>query len=239
MFKDSSHVLCFSHHVLTNLSKIHGTRYNEITKTTESKTLLEFFQDSSLWFERACVLLGSDNTSGAGKSVTAMVLAMVQSEHMCKRAGTSTDNACVLKLNTPEDVRNVPVSLRSLAAVVFDEFKPSNLNQAKFVDEDILKIWFDVRYGGEYRANYNNGSFPPGVPRTFTANADSVETWLGIRHSDSHPILRRIWVFVYPDGQTTVNMEKLQDEVKVWQKKHGLDSEEAKAELTSRFAEFA
>ena len=164
--------------MLINLSKIKGIRFDEHTMQTETITLLELFTSPSKWLNYASVFLGSNDTAGAGKSMTAYILAITQAEYLCSTAGRPLQEACLLRLNTPEDVRHVAMDLRSMAGVVFDEFNPTNGNQAKFVDDDILKIWFDVRYGGDYRANYSNAGFPPKVPRTFTGNANSVDEWL-------------------------------------------------------------
>jgi hypothetical protein len=177
-FRDSTHFRLFSNEVLTNLSKVKGTRFDETTGEKETITLLQLFTSPSKWMNYASVFLGSDKTSGAGKSVTAYTLAITQAEHLCKKAERPMQEASILRLNAPEDVRHIPYDLRAMIGVVFDEFKPTNGNQAKFVDDDILKIWFDVRYGGDWRANYNNAGFPAGVPRTFTGNASSAEEWL-------------------------------------------------------------
>jgi len=195
-FRASTHFRLFSNNVLTNLSKIKGTRFDEETRKTETITLLELFTNPSHWMNYATVFLGSDATAGAGKSVTAYTLAITQSEYLCKKADRPEEEACVLRLNAPEDVRPVPVDLRSMIGVVFDEFKPSNGNQAKFVDDDILKIWFDVRYGGDWRANYCNAGFPAGVPRTFTGNASSADEWL---------LYCRPKPPIFPDSQPIVN----------------------------------
>ena len=123
--------------------------------------------------------------------------------------GFAICHASFIKGSTFEDLNRLPDTERNWPTVI-DDFKPANLEQAKFVNDDILKVWVNVQDGGEYRANYVFGKFHPQTPRIITANAENLDEWLGYKVSPTcKPILRRLWIFTWTPGLCTVNREKL------------------------------
>ena len=75
-------------------------------------------------------------------------------------------------------------------------------------------------------ANYKNVDIPPHTPTIFTANAETLDEWMGDNFKDCLPILRRFFVFILipnPLGTTRlVKKDKLQEHLAMIRK--GSDS---------------
>jgi hypothetical protein len=176
-----------------NTDKLVGIRIDEWTGDKIAITWKEFMSNPDFFENHCAVILGSNATSGFGKSALAVRSALNMGKAMAmQRDLPASDGRCITR-NTIEACRSLP-ELRW--PLVIDEFSPQDVSQAKHWSLDIAKIISNMTQSRDIRANYNNVDIPPHTPTIFTANAKSLEDWMGPQFVDCLPILRRFFVFI-------------------------------------------
>mgnify|MGYP006293242681 CR=1 FL=1 len=194
-----------------NTDNLVGTRIDEWTGATISVTWKEFMSNPD-YFENYCaVILGSDATSGFGKSALAVRSALNMGKAMAmQRDLPASDGRCITR-NSIEACRSLPDMRWPL---VIDEFTPRDVSQAKHWSLDIAKIISNMTQSRDIRANYKNVDIPPHTPTIFTANAKSLEEWMGPEFMDCLPILRRFFVFILDPNPLKQNRMLIQRKLK-------------------------
>jgi hypothetical protein len=178
-----------------NTGNLVGTRIDECSETREKITITwKEFMSNPEYFENHCaVILGSNETSGFGKSALAVRSALNMGKAMAMQRGLpASDGRCITR-NSIEACR----SLHDLRwPLVIDEFSPTDRSQAKHWSLDIAKVIGNMAMARDIAANYKNVDIPPHTPTIFTANAATLDEWMGDNFKDCLPILRRFFVFI-------------------------------------------
>ena len=189
-----------------NLDNLFGTRVDEWTGELVSVTWKQFMSNPELFENHCAVILGSNETSGFGKSALAVRSALNMGKAMAMQRGLpASDGRCITR-NSIEACRGLH-DLRW--PLVVDEFSPTDGSQAKHWSLDIAKVIGNMAMARDIRANYKNVDIPPHTPTIFTANAGSLDKWMGDDFKDCLPILRRFFVFILtPDPLNTNRMIK-------------------------------
>lgn len=182
-------VTCFDVDALTHII---GERTCEITGKVIEMTFHEYMINEQCWSKFPAVILGGNDSSGFGKSATAIRAALNIGKMLAQKRGLAAkDGRCIIR-NSVEACRSLPDMRWPL---VIDEFEPTDREQAKHWSLNIAKIMGNLSYTGDVRANYLSVDLCPQVPRIFTANSSSLAEWMGPQFADCLPILRRYVVF--------------------------------------------
>lgn len=170
-------------------------RFNETLGQTVSVTLLQYLQDSELHLHHALVILGSNATSGWGKSQLCFTFVSKVA------AGLSLFRGEVVRpimTRTLDELRSYTAQMEQGAPIVFDDTKFSDSAQIQYMSDDMLKCCLDVRAGGAVRTRNVNVRFRPQQVRVWSANADSIEEFFcgdGERVPKVvETALRRVWI---------------------------------------------
>jgi hypothetical protein len=144
--------------------------------------------------EHAVVFMGSDSTTGYGKSTIARLLACKFAVHMTTVLGRPKTEATVLASTTLEDLSGI--TCKSGWAVLFDELAVGDKEQVQYMSTGIMKILADPQSTSGARARGKNVVLAGDTARIFTTNATSLEDWAAGRFVITLPIKRKMWVFV-------------------------------------------
>ena len=144
--------------------------------------------------EHAVVFMGSDSTTGYGKSTIARYLACKFAVHMTTVLGRPKTEATVLASTTLEDLSTI--TCKSGWAVMFDELAVGDKEQVQYMSTGILKILADPQSTTGARARGKNVVLAGDTARIFTTNATSLEDWAAGRFDITLPIRRKMWVFI-------------------------------------------
>ena len=144
--------------------------------------------------EHAVVFMGSDSTTGYGKSTIARFLACKFAVHMTTVLNRPKSEATVLGTTTLDDLSGV-VS-KSGWAVLFDELAIGDKDAIQYMSATILKTLSDPQSTAGARARGTNVRLAGDTARIFTTNATSLEDWAAGRFVVTLPIKRKMWVFV-------------------------------------------
>ena len=209
-----------------NTANLFGTRVDEFTHEKITITWKEYMSNPDYFEHHPAVILGSNGTSGFGKSALAVRTALNIGKAMAMERGLpASDGRCITR-NSLEACR----SLHDLRwPLVIDEFSPTDGSQAKHWSLDIAKVIGNMAMARDIRANYKNVDIPPHTPTIFTANAATLDEWMGDGFKDCLPILRRFFVFILDPGPLfptrMVIQEKLKEHLAAIRKSGGSGSE--------------
>ena len=142
----------------------------------------------------AVVFMGSDSTTGYGKSTVARFLACKFAVHMTSVLGRPKTEATVLASTTIDDLSGI--TCKSGWAVMFDELAVGDKEQVQYMSTGILKTLADPQSTSGARARGKNVVLAGDTARIFTTNATSLEDWAAGRFDITLPIRRKMWVFV-------------------------------------------
>jgi hypothetical protein len=159
----------------------------------ETYPIHELFRDSSLMSRYAILLLGAPGTTGFGKSVLALCLAIHYSIAMNKAKGAPKEEALVA-FTTDLDGGN-GIEFKPGMVWVIDEFCPSDGDSCIYASSNIFKQLFNIGSPSTIRARQPGIKLPAGVPRIITANALSLEAWGGKKCEITAPHMRKSIVF--------------------------------------------
>jgi hypothetical protein len=209
-----------------NTGNLVGTRIDEWTGQQVQVTWTEFMSNPEYFENHCAVILGSNETSGFGKSALAVRSALNMGKAMAMQRGLPASEGRCITRNSLEACR----SLHDLRwPLVIDEFSPTDGSQAKHWSLDIAKIIGNMAMARDIRANYKNVDIPPHTPTIFTANAATLDEWMGDGFKDCLPILRRFFVFILDPGPLfptrMVIQEKLKEHLAAIRKGGGSGSE--------------
>ena len=176
-----------------NMSDFKGTRTDEFTGEQITISWKDYMSDPRYFENHCAIILGSNATSGFGKSALAVRTALNMGKAMAMQRNLPASEGRCITRNSIEACR----TLHDLRwPLVIDEFSPTDGSQAKHWSIDIAKVIGNMAMASDIRANYKNVDIPPHTPRIFTANAESLDKWMGDKFEDCLPILRRFFVFI-------------------------------------------
>lgn len=171
-----------------------AVRLREQGGGVETVELREFLQRPELLSSHGLVVLGSNSTTGYGKTAFVKRLAAVWARARVRDLGLPDSTAEVAWANTLDDLRDI--EFRRGMALVLDEVEISDLNAVQYVSEPMMKCILDPSASSCIRARNRNAQIPAGVARIFTANADSPQQWCGRRIAWTEPMQRKAFVAV-------------------------------------------
>jgi len=194
-----------------NIQNLYGTRVDEYTLKPIKITWMQYMSNPEYFEHHPAILLGGNGTSGFGKSALAIRSALNMGKAMAMERGLpASDGRCITR-NSIEACR----SLHDLRwPLVIDEFSPTDRSQAKHWSLDIAKVIGNMAMASDIAANYKNVDIPPHTPRIFTANAKSLDEWMGDKFEDCLPILRRFFVFILDPNPLMQNRMVIEDKLK-------------------------
>jgi hypothetical protein len=217
-----------------NTGNLVGTRVDEWTGQKVSITWKEFMSNPEYFENHCAVILGSNETSGFGKSALAVRSALNMGKAMAmQRDLPASDGRCITR-NSIEACR----TLHDLRwPLVIDEFSPTDRSQAKHWSLDIAKVMGNMTMARDIAANYKNVDIPPHTPTIFTANAATLDQWMGDNFKDCLPILRRFFVFILDPNplfpNRMIKQEKLKEHMDAMRKGGGSSSAITKDRMLS------
>ena len=195
---------------LLNLTQV-GLRLEEQTLRTERFRLAELFTNPRLMSEYVIILMGSNATTGCGKTEFAKLLACHWSKLMCEAMQLHPSEAKVCFTTTLESAKDV--AFQQGMSWILDEFAPNDGDQIQYASENMLKVLFSPVAAGNLRARNSNINFPAGVSRIITTNANSPEEWCGKPLDWSFPLRRTCILFQITKPLVVRNWSKHADYV--------------------------
>jgi hypothetical protein len=209
-----------------NMSDLKGTRTDEFTGEQITISWKMYMSDPRYFENHCAIILGSNATSGFGKSALAVRTALNMGKAMAMQRNLPASEGRCITRNSIEACR----SLHDLRwPLVIDEFSPTDGSQAKHWSLDIAKVIGNMAMARDTRANYKNVDIPPHIPTIFTANAETLDKWMGDKFEDCLPILRRFFVFILDASKLVdhrmVNKEKLVKHLDAMRAGDGSDSQ--------------
>jgi hypothetical protein len=164
--------------MLTNLTEHQGTRFSEVSQTTETCNLQDLYI-KPLMHESGILILGSPVTTGVSKSPFALRLAVEWCKAYHEAIGCPKEDCCVVFTNTLDVARGI-VFKRSYWWIV-DEMMPADGTQTIYMSENVMKAFLTPLAPAKIRRRNSDLVLPPGMPRIITANATSAEEWCCFR----------------------------------------------------------
>jgi hypothetical protein len=174
---------------LVNLSVISGCRLRGAEAGHDSYSFADLLTKPEILDKHGVLILGSDSTTGYGKSQFAKRLAVSWSCAMCEGMGLSRDRAKVVITNTIDAAKDI--KFEPGMVWVLDELCAKDREQVIYFSENIFKVLMTPSESGSIRARNADIVLPPHVARIVTGNADNVEDWLGSRSPWSLPMQRK------------------------------------------------
>jgi hypothetical protein len=179
---------------LTGLDQI-GTRLVEQSNGLVAEyTLRQLFEDWNLMRQFSVVLLGSDHSTGFGKSSLARKLCAHWSLESAKVFGLAPGDMRVATSTTIEELKTTTFSRGW--SVMLDEFCLSDEQSLQYFSETMAKCLFDPSLAASLRCRERNARLVPDTARVMTSNATSLEAWAGSRLHFSLPLKRKIIAFI-------------------------------------------
>jgi hypothetical protein len=180
---------------LMNLDTTIGTRLLEQSggEGIERFTLKQLFEDASIMNRYAVCFMGSNGTSGFGKSTVMKKLACVWSLKMNQQQRRAVQDAKVIWSNTVDDLRGL--SIPPFSSICLDEFDIGDETCIQYASASLLKSLFDPSCPANLRCRARNAMLPANTARMMSTNATSVHAWGGSRIVFSEPLLRKLIVF--------------------------------------------
>jgi hypothetical protein len=174
-----------------DLNELIGSRHNELTGEIEYCSFLTYVADPGKHMCHAALVFGGDATSGFGKT------------SVCDRAcfywaksyapTFNINSAYYIYTRTIEGLKRVKTEMQAGVPILCDEINLSDDTQIQYLSEDGLKQLLDITSMADLRARNENVTIYPNQPLLMTANADSIQAWLGGRATECLPIMRRFW----------------------------------------------
>ena len=178
---------------MVNLSEQLGTRLKEVALTTETFNLTQLFT-KPLLTKHGIVILGASSTTGYGKTQFALRLAVEWAKAYNQVMQLPKEDAVVVFSNTLDVAKEV--RFKPGYIWVLDELNPADQTQAIHMSENMMKVLMAPTAPGSIRCRNADLVLPAGVPRLFTANAETAQEWVGNRMRWTEPIQRKTVVFV-------------------------------------------
>ena len=177
---------------LINLNQ-EGSRMEEVSRAQVQYRLRDMFTNAEFLNNYAVLFLGSDRTTGYGKTQLALALACHYAKARCEALGQPKDTAKVLLSNTIDVVKDFEFTQGTVW--ILDEFKPADTDSQVYVTENMLKVLLSPRQSGTLRARNNDIKLPEGVVRIITSNAVDGQDWCGKKILYSDPLKRKSIMF--------------------------------------------
>jgi hypothetical protein len=169
------------------------TRHDERTGLDITISLYEYLTDSAIFRAQALVILGE---TGFGKSQLANRWVTDVAEEMSAERGTKIFPLIVSSL---DGIRKRAGLMRMGPPTHMEEMRLSDTVQVQYLSEEMVKILFDIRSGGQVHTRSEDIEFRPGSPRVWTSNASDISDFIS-KDSDRVPdamldsIRRRVWI---------------------------------------------
>ena len=169
-------------------------RLNEITGNVDSFTLQEYVENPKYFLAFGLLIIGADETTGFGKSLAALVIALHWLQRFVSSGLVSKEKACVVQHNTIDGMRDSQDHMCSYVPVVLDEFMPSDAEQNQYCSADMLKGLMNINKPRDVRARHRQVRLQSHQPIIITANGDSADHWVQGRFKWTAPLQRKICV---------------------------------------------
>jgi hypothetical protein len=178
---------------LVSLSVIAGCRLRGVQAGHDSYSFHDLLTKPEILDKHGVLILGSDSTTGYGKSQFAKRLAVSWSCAICEGMGLPRDRAKVVITNTIDAAKDI--KFEPGMVWILDELCAKDREQVIYFSENIFKVLMTPSESGSIRARNEDIVLPPHVARIVTGNADNVEDWLGSRSQWSLPLQRKCIYF--------------------------------------------
>ena len=169
-------------------------RLNEITGEVDSFSLQEYVANPKYFLAYGLLIIGADDTTGFGKSLAAIVIALHWLQRFVTAGLVSKEKACVVQHNTIDGMRDSQEHMCSYVPVVLDEFMPADVEQNQYCSADMLKGLMNINKPRDIRARQRQVRLHSNQPIILTANGNSEAEWVGARFKWSAPLARKICV---------------------------------------------
>ena len=170
---------------LRNLRKNMGSRLIQTDSGSDDKfevySLYDLIADPNLMTNYGIVMLGSNYTTGYGKSMFAIRLALEYVKAYADKECVSYNECRVIVVGTFDALtRYKPLRVKR-DVVIFDEVNPGDKSQIVHSGPQTLKNVLNVASNSTVRGRGSDADiiFPAGMPVIFTANADNPSEWAG------------------------------------------------------------
>ena len=173
---------------LVNLTTQQGTRLMEVSMGIESFNLADLFR-KPLLLQYGIILLGSNTTTGYGKTQLALRLAIEYCKAYQSIKQTPKSEALVIFSNTLDVARDVVFQKGHIW--VIDEVSPGDTSQLVHMSENAMKVLLSPTKPTSIRCRNADLAIPTGVPRILTANAESPDEWMGRQIKWTEPMQRK------------------------------------------------
>ena len=178
---------------LVNLDQV-VTRLNEVTGEAESFTLMHYIKTPALFLSYALLIIGPDGTTGFGKSLAALVIAMYWLRCFLSARKLPADAAYALLQNTLDAMRDSQPLQRPYIPVILDEFKPADKEQNQYCSQETIKSLVNISKPRDIRARSDQVRLHANQPVIMTANAEDEHDWCKARFDWSLPCARKTFV---------------------------------------------
>ena len=169
-----------------------GTRLEERTGNLIQYTLHDVLMNKDqVLFRYGIVLIGSNSTSGFGKSAFCKALACSVSQCIVEAHQMTSDRARVIYTRTLEGLRDVEFHIGD--TILLDEFQPGDSQSNVYISPTILKTFNDPSEVCTFRARNKDIVIPPGICRVTCGNGDDRKNYFG--DTDSLPLQRKTITF--------------------------------------------
>ena len=115
-----------------------GTRLMEVSREEVKYRLRDMFTNAEFLNNYAVLFLGSDRTTGYGKTQLALALACHYANARCEALGQPKDTAKVVLSSTTDVVNEIEFTKGTVW--ILDEFKPADTDSQVYVTENMLKV---------------------------------------------------------------------------------------------------
>jgi hypothetical protein len=187
---------------LRSLSATHGRRLVQALPAVghewEKFTLQDIFNNVGIMRQYSIGIHGGDGTTSFGKTMCSIRLA-AHYVQCCLEAGVvAPTQRFILLSNGTEDAKLVDFSSMGVAAWVLDEWTPGDSNQAQHMSSDMLKVLLSPASPCSLRCKGTELlTVPANIPRIFTSNHETGDSWCGTRFQWAYPHMRKkIWFTV-------------------------------------------
>jgi hypothetical protein len=192
---------------LINVDLENGERMSDSHLDRRIKyTMRQLFEQPELLLQYGLVILGSNNTSGFGKSSFAKRLALEFCKAYAIKHNLPHSQANVVFASTLDVLKDVKWQLGMI--VILDELHPHDREQLVHVSETIMKQVICPSEIASFRGRNTDVKIPKNIPRILTGNVppevdgddtSAIQRWYGSQTVFSPPLARKAIYFVLVD----------------------------------------
>jgi hypothetical protein len=201
---------------LINVDFENGERLSDSDHDRKIKyTMRQLFEQPELLLQYGIVILGSNNTSGFGKSSFAKRLALEFCKAYAIKHKIPHRQANVVFASTLDVLKDVKWQLGMI--VILDELHPYDREQLVHVSETIMKQVICPSEIASFRGRNTDVKIPKNIPRILTGNVppeiqgddtSAIQRWYGSQVTFTPPLARKAIYFVLVDPLCSASFRK-------------------------------